>query len=392
MNKVSAIAMFSFGVALAPSLAQTTVSLNSSEPTTTVLSHGSVGVLISTKDGFVLAADSRLTREDGNRDNGRKLYTIGNDIACVIAGAVEAEVHSGTPPYQFELRDALGSHLLNLDEVARQGGPVTSAKDVIPAVAFGVSRILGLAQGNSSIQAGPFVEAICASVASDGSREWIRNDVPIIEEISGSERTFKVGFVRRKTHSDTTSFDFDVIGQKLIPHIILGADVASDDPHTRTPVLLRFYQLKRMHRLNEFTLKDAVLLAREMVQATIDLSNEDAGVGGPIDIATITQGGVRWIQRKCDSELLPRTHLRIYDSRLTLQTLGNIECVRCDFTNARLFYAGDADVQLVDARLGGSCRLAIAPDADKKNPQALAKLKSLVQGHCRVVVQQGNFP
>ena len=392
MNKVSAIAIFSFSLVLAPAPGQTTLSRTPNEPTSAVLSHGSIGIVISTKDGFVLAADSRLTGEDGNRDNGRKLYTIGNDIACVIAGTVEAEVHSGTPPYQFELRDALGSHLLNLDEVARQGGPVTSAQDVIPAVAFGVSRILGLAQGNSSIQAGPFVEAICASVASDGSREWIRNDVPIIEEASGSERAFKVGPVQRKMHSDTTSFNFDVIGQELIPYKLLGADVASDDPHTRTPALLRFYQLKRKHRLNEFMLKDAVLLAREMVQATIDLSDEKAGVGGPIDIATITRRGVRWIQRKCDSELLQRTHFRIYDSRLTLQTLDNIECVRCDFTNARLFYAGDADVQLVEAKLGGSCRLAIAPDADKKNPQALAKLKSLVQGHCRIVVQQGNFP
>ena len=381
-----------FIVVSTPALAQITLPRIPSEPTSAVLSHGSIGIVISTKDGFVLAADSRLTGEDGNRDNGQKLYRIGNGIACVIAGTVEAEVHSGTAPYQFGLRDALGSHLLNLDEAARQGGPVTSAQDVIPAVGFGVSRILGLAQGNSRIQPGPFVEAICASIASDASREWIRNDVPVVEEVSGSERTFKVGPVHRKMHSDTMSFKFDVIGQEFIPYKLLGEDIASDDPHTRTPIMLRFYQLKRTHRLNEFTLNDAVLLAREIVQATIDLSDQDAGVGGPIDIATITQGGVRWIQRKCGSELLPRTHFRIYDSRLTLQTLDNIECVRCDFTNARLFYAGDADVQLVEAKLGGSCRLAIAPDADKKNPQVAAKLKSLVRGHCRVVIQKGNFP
>lgn len=53
----------------------------------------------------------------------------------------------------------------------------------------------------------------------------------------------------------------------------------------------RYYQLKKLARLNELTLDEAASLARNLIQATIELSPESAGVGGPIDIAVITRTG-----------------------------------------------------------------------------------------------------
>jgi hypothetical protein len=154
----------------------------------------------------------------------------------------------------------------------------------------------------------------------------------------------------------------------------------------------RYYVLKKGSRLDQLTLREGVLLAKELVQSTIDLKPPTAGVGGPIDVAVVTRNGVRWIQRKRTVALLPSPHPRVFDSQISLQELDDFECVRCDFTDARLFYAGDADVQLVDSKFGGSCRLAVAPDAERKNPEATARLKALMQGKCRIVVQDSNFP
>jgi hypothetical protein len=57
-----------------------------------------------------------------------------------------------------------------------------------------------------------------------------------------------------------------------------------------------------------------------------------------------------------------------------------------------LFYAGRADVELVDSRLGGSCRLALAPDAEQRNPTVVARIKALVQDKCSIVIQDSNYP
>jgi Proteasome subunit len=304
MKTIARFAMLTFAICLTSALEQPTFAQVRNEATSAVLSHGSI--VISTKDGFVLAADSRLTTEDGKRDDGQKLYTIGKSIACVIAGTVEAKVHSGTAPYQFELRDAVDLHLLLMDQVARNGDSLSSAKDVIPSIEFGVSRILGLAKGDSRIQPGPFVDASCASVAPDNSREWITNDFPVVEDATRSGRILKLGSHGRP-HTDLTSFSLDVIGQALVAYELLSANDATEESHTRTRIMRRFYELKRLHRSNEFTLDDAVTLARDIVQATTELSDGNSGVGGPIDIVVITKDGVHWLQTKVSIGVFAQT-------------------------------------------------------------------------------------
>ena len=81
----------------------------------------------------------------------------------------------------------------------------------------------------------------------------------------------------------------------------------------------------------------------------------------------------------------------MFDSKLTLQGLDNLQCVRRDFTDARLFYAGYGDVQLIDSRFGGTCRLALAPEAEARQPEVVRRLKTLVQDKCKVTVQNSNY-
>lgn len=92
----------------------------------------------------------------------------------------------------------------------------------------------------------------------------------------------------------------------------------------------------------------------------------------------LTERGFRWVQRRPDPVPLPPVHSLVSDAHLTVQDLDGLQCIRCDFIDAHLFYAGDADVQVVSSKLGGSCRLAIAPDAEQKTHQTVAKLRALM--------------
>lgn len=175
---------------------------------------------------------------------------------------------------------------------------------------------------------------------------------------------------------------------------MLSANAPTAERHTQSAIMRRYYLLKREKRLDQMTLKDGIALAVALVQATIDLAPAEAGVGGPIDVATVTTSGIKWIQKKANYASLPPAHSRVNDSnfRGTFQTLDNFQCVRCDFTDAHLFYEGLSDVELVDNTFGGSCRLALAPLAETRKPDVVARLKALMDGKCRIVVQNSNYP
>jgi hypothetical protein len=357
--------------------------------------HGTVDVVVSTKEGFVLATDSRATKtvglENSFTDDAQKLYTIGDRAACVVAGLIGSEIGSSG----FELRDTIGTNLRLMDQSARQRNSPSTAQDVADSFEFGLSRVTGLLAPNIRASPGLIGQVSAVSVNPDGTAEWVSFELPleIIPNDSG-QIALAVGRPIYHWHAVYLGprFDVDVLGQPEIAIRMLSAQGPTTDHHTQTTIMRRYYWLKKWGRLDQLTLREGVSLARELVQSTIDLSPPTAGVGGPIDIAVVTRNGVRWVQRKQTFASLPRPHYRVFDSQVPLQDLDDFECVRCDFTDARLFYAGDADVQLVNSKFGGSCRLALAPDAEQKNPEATARLKALMQGKCRIVVQDSNFP
>ena len=63
------------------------------------LMQGSVDVVISTRYGFVLATDSRLTHRFESQitysDDTQKLFPVGAHSACVIAGLIGSGVGTG---------------------------------------------------------------------------------------------------------------------------------------------------------------------------------------------------------------------------------------------------------------------------------------------------------
>ena len=356
--------------------------------------HGTVDVVISTTQGFAFATDSRATQGLGptatHTDDAQKLFPVGDRAACVIAGLIGSELGGSG----FQLRDAIGTSLRQEDRVARSTPVPMTAAVVADSFRYGLERVTGLLPLRNYPGLAAQVSAV--SISPDGSALWIGADLPLVGQTTGNQIRMSVGSPIYHVHGAYVGlrFDLDVLGQPQIIAGLLGAKRSTTDRHTQTAIMRRYYSLKGDGQLDRFTLREAISLARALVQATIDLAPPDAGVGGSFDVATLTRDGFHWVQKKPTFADLPSPHSRVFDSRFAgaPQNLDNLECVRCDFTDSKLFYAGTADVELVDNTFGGSCRLALAPDAEQRRPDVVRKLKDLMHGACRIVIQSSNYP
>ena len=357
------------------------------------IDRGTVDVVISTTEGFVLATDSRLTTKtvSGTRhsDDIQKLFPVGTHTACVVAGLQASRVGSGA----LRLANAIGTTLLGLDRLAFTN-PIT-AENIVTSYYFAMEQIgeLGNWPRNEISQVG---ELSVVSINPDGTSDWISLSVPLKAAENNAGGGLSVGALTYLIRATGTRlhFAFDVIGQRVIANRLLRANRPGRDKDGRSRIMKRYYRLKRAGQLDRFTLADAIILARELVQATIDFAPQSWGVGGPIDLATVTRTGVHWIQRKSGNAPLPTPHIRVTNSTFgpSPQVLDNLQCINCDFTDSHLLFAGTADVQLLDSKFGGKCRLVITPEAKRHRPDTVEALQQLIGHKCGQVVQESNYP
>jgi hypothetical protein len=80
--------------------------------------HGTIDIVISTREGFILATDSRGTSDGTHADDQQKLFTIGKNSACVVAGLIGSQVGMEG----FELRTAMGTQLERIDQRVKDAG------------------------------------------------------------------------------------------------------------------------------------------------------------------------------------------------------------------------------------------------------------------------------
>lgn len=352
------------------------------------LIHGTIDVVISTREGFVVATDSRGSNERGLEktytDDVQKLFPIGDHTACVITGVSGSELGSGA----LRPREAIGTDLMALDRLAARR-PVT-AKDVAVSFKSALGAVGGLLDPHSIGRSFLVGELSVVSLTPSNGFEWISFVLPLHLAALDSGYRASVGnpvYTAHETHSGLR-FDVETLGQPAIADWLLRVSNSGPDSYSQSAIMKRYYALKTEGQLDQFTLDEAILLARELVQATIDLAPQTAGVHGPIDIATLTGTGLHWIQRK-HAARFPSPHPSVSNSRFRdwHQPLENLQCIHCDFTDTQLVFNGNADVQLLDSTFGGNCRLFIAQNAKRKMPEVVSSLKQLVEGKCRIIEQ-----
>lgn len=355
--------------------------------------HGTIDVVVSTKDGFVLATDSRATHADGTHsDDTQKLFTVGARAACVIAGTVGAEIGVDG----FNLRDAIGSHLLLMDRSARANVAYSDAYVIARAAGEAFGSVIGLLSPNAAVVRTIAGEVAAVSVTESGEPAWTSFVLPIVPMYAQGVNYWTVGTPVWLLHSPSTlglRFDVDAIGQPSVALKLLHASEPGEDAFSRSQIMRRFYRLKKRGRLDDFRLRDGIALARVLEEATIALAPASSGVGGPIDIMTLSKAGQTWIQRKGRPAPFPPPYLRQFFGESFEsggQTLDGLQCLACSFKNVRLAFNGDADVELVQARFDGACQLTLGPHARERMPRTVQLLENLLRGKCEIIADQGH--
>jgi 20S proteasome alpha/beta subunit len=365
--------------------------VNHRQSDTTDFMQGSVDVVISTRDGFVLATDSRLTHRFESQitytDDTQKLFPVGTRSACVIAGLIGSGVGTGV----LRPEDAVGATFVALDRYALYH-PVT-ADDIATDFYFSLQRVgeLVLSRQELHRQVG---ELEVVSVTQDGAFQWISLGVALEPTLTPAGTRLSIS---KPTYSTRASgsrlrFGYSVIGQQSVVSRLLEARRPIHDQHSQSLIMKRYYTLKRAAKLDQLTLNEGISLARELVQATIDLAPQSAGVGGPIDIATVTKSGFHCVQQKCRVARLHSTKLTVTNSTFGpyQQDLDNLQCINCDFTDTHMSFAGTGEVQLLNSKFGGRCQLLIASTAKRNRPEIVEALQKEIGQKCDQVVQEAD--
>lgn len=349
--------------------------------------HGTIDIVVSTRTGFVLATDSRGTdlATRAHVDNMQKLFAIGPHAACVIAGLVGQDWGA----QGFHLREALGSHLTHLAELAERDSRLSSTDAIVRSFRFGLDGVAGLIPPGTT-PSPYFVGAVSAvSINQNGEPHWTTLLIPLKVVGVGNDAVFTPGEPKEVDHKLLSGMRFDVeaLGVLTVAEEMLRASKPSPaNEFTKTNVMRKYYLRKATGRLDDFTILEALDLAKTLVKATVRYADSSAGVGGSIDTLTVTKNGVQWHDKKTDVAALPRPHLQqLYKLSLegpSFQRLDGLICVLCSFKNMTLFYGGDGDVELLGAKFEGTCEVRIAPEARIKSPQVTQRLTDSLRGKC----------
>ncbi len=287
----------------------------------------------------------------------------------------------------FAVRDSIGTSLQDLDKRARQRLNII---DVSRAFQFGAEDVAGLEQEGMPLNGENAAGLIAACWDANGAAQWTTLVLPYAPTVANNGKTYYTvrDPMARIPELPLSGFEWQAIGYPSIVRMILTAKEPISESLATDNALKLYYDRKRAGRLNDFTLSEAVDLARVLVKSTIALSPTEAGVGGPIDVAVLTPQGFSWISRKPKFAPFPPSHfVRAVASTFEggAQPLDGMEFVLCTFRNTKLTFAGTRDVQLLGPEFLGACELVLGPGARQAMPETVSRLKALVADKCKVV-------
>jgi hypothetical protein len=354
--------------------------------------HGTIDVVVSTREGFVLATDSRGTYQKANgeisySDDQQKAFPVGSRSACVVAGLIGSEIGIDG----FELRTAIGTYLESLDHQTTATSAPISATRLGEFFSFGLQSVAGIMEPTPTPHPGFVGEISAVSISPSGEPDWVTVFLPLDVRSTDSGVTYYlVGAPIHTEHNQNLGLRFgvDAIGMPGVVNQLIKATGPSANAYSQSPSMKLFYERKQQGGLDKYSLMEAIELAKGLAAATIAAEPPNGGVGGPIDVLTVTKDGVRWIQKKERSAPFPppyRIMLVASSMGSGRQPLDGLNLVRPTLNNMDLSFAGDGNVQLLKPIINGSCRLRILPGARRKMPVVVDRLKRTLAGKCEIV-------
>jgi 20S proteasome alpha/beta subunit len=280
-------------------------------------SVATVNVVVSTYDGIVVAADSRVTAQDQKKTRvasefGEKVKQVGSHVAVTYSGAA----------YLYDNEADLRNIGSIVDQYKNNAGIQDTTRTNPRSVAVGLDSLLTAIY--NKYQKGNFdrglLKIVICGYDTANSRCIYTLLYPLTKKAEA--RPFDIYGLFDSVFASGVPGAF-VEGQKDVWYrLILGYDprlieykCSRDVPNITSDSLdsttvdtifnqepLDLKELGYDIGFDKMTLQDAIDFAVFIVRATIEAQrfNQAAvqGVGGAIDIAVLTPGGLRWIQRK----------------------------------------------------------------------------------------------
>jgi hypothetical protein len=365
-----------------PALLMSFVAVAQTEPDPSFV-HGTIVVVVSTKDGFVLAGDSRGTGRNCQPLPGEyeKVFSVGPRSGIVVAGVI------GSWLEQNVAESIAGMMHDAADYSDRQPAEATS---LIRDFSSGVEGVLALLDGAEEVPS-PVAAASAVSISKSGGREWITLYLDPVRRLDsfGIERwAAKVDHFVDPPDSEVVALG---AGQGLVERLIGRDSPDPDEPNSQQDIMKRYYLLKREHQLSQLTLGDGQLLAQSLVKAVITFASEHPaqcfGIGGDVQVLDVTRDGMNWILPLDKSKLAPPTpsyRMRFVNSTMRGR-LDGAQWVRGQMSaNAAVTFSGDGDVAVVQPRFAGNCTFLLIDGAEIKMPSTAQKLRTIFAPHCDV--------
>jgi hypothetical protein len=181
-------------------------------------------------------------------------------------------------------------------------------------------------------------------------------------------------------------------GHGLVDRLLGLGQATVTDSYSQDAIMERYYSLKKANRLSDLTLEDGKRLAPLLVEAAITYSTAHPescmGIGGSIDVLTVTKEGTEWVRKKTNTAPIPPVYrLRIEDSDMnkTVTPLDGEEWLRPRVpASAIITFNGMLDARVAQPKFAGPCTFIIGPDAERHMPETTARLKATFEKACDV--------
>jgi hypothetical protein len=350
--------------------------------------HGTIVVVVSTKDGFVLAGDSRGSRGcTAAPGEFEKVFSFGERSAIVVAGMIESYDSSG------EMGEAVATDLHALDRFIPASVAQPQATRTMRIFVDAIRRQMSLLDPSDSGilkavgEGRPVAGASAVSIDEKGVAEWTTLTLaPVIYTGLGGSALLNVK-LDRFVDPPLSKVQSLGSGSSIVEQLVGLENASADDSYSLEPIMNRYYSLKRTNRLSDLTLEDGKGLARLFVEAAINYAatRPCLGIGGSIDVLTVTSKGTEWVSKKTDiAAMVPLYHGRLIDSDM-VGPLDGVEWLRGTVpANGTLTFDGYGDVKVAQPRFAGPCTLIIGPDAERRMPATTERLKAIFGGACDV--------
>ena len=345
--------------------------------------HGTIVIVVETKDGFVLVGDSRGMNLEGQRlpDEYQKVFSIGKRSGVVIAGLIAST--SG------EISDSVATHLIFADHMATTSFSRLSllADFASQSVFDAIREEADLLDGDKPVGS-PIAAFSAVSVDEEGHHEWITMVLsPVIrmDPFTRKEVNVKIQEIKPAPISKVMALGSVA---RTVNELVNAHSPIIDNFRSQSAIMQRYYLLKRLGQLAELSLEEGEELAQCLIKAAIDTARPGDGVGGSVDVLTITKEGVNWVRKKDVVATPPPMYsIRVSGSGLAGQIDG-IDCVRCTVPpNARLLFRGKREARVAQARFTGPCEFLLGSNARELMPETSDKLTAVFSIWCDVFTE-----